>query len=159
MVDEKETNKGGRPTDYKDEYIAMVYRCSLLGLIDKQMAEVFGVAESTFHKWKLDHPRFSESIRKGKEISDADVAVSLRQRALGYSHPDVHISNYQGSITLTDITKHYPPDTAAAIFWLKNRHPKLWRDKQEVDVKGAVPTTYNFIIKPKKEENEDESAE
>jgi hypothetical protein len=25
--------------------------------------------------------------------------------------------------------RHYPPDTTACIFWLKNRRPDLWRDK------------------------------
>ena len=29
--------------------------------------------------------------------------------------------------------EHYPPDTTAAIFWLKNRQPEKWRDKKEVD--------------------------
>jgi len=29
--------------------------------------------------------------------------------------------------------KHYPPDTTAAIFWLKNRQPAKWREKQEVE--------------------------
>jgi hypothetical protein len=26
------------------------------------------------------------------------------------------------------------PDTTAAIFWLKNRQPSQWRDKQEVEL-------------------------
>jgi hypothetical protein len=25
--------------------------------------------------------------------------------------------------------EHHPPDTAACIFWLKNRHSKLWRER------------------------------
>ena len=29
--------------------------------------------------------------------------------------------------------EHYPPDTTAAIFWLKNRQPGKWRDKKEVE--------------------------
>ncbi|WP_205010660.1 hypothetical protein [Nitrosomonas oligotropha] len=44
------------------------------------------------------------------------------------------MSNYQGKITKTKLTKHYPPDTVAAIFLLKNRHPEKWRDKVEVGV-------------------------
>jgi hypothetical protein len=27
--------------------------------------------------------------------------------------------------------EHVAPDTTAAIFWLKNRRPDLWRDKQD----------------------------
>ena len=30
-------------------------------------------------------------------------------------------------------TKEMPPDTRAQIFWLKNRQPKHWREKHEVD--------------------------
>jgi len=48
----------------------------------------------------------------------------------------VHISNYQGDVTVTEVTKHYPPDTAAAFIWLKNRRPDLWRDKQEHQLSG-----------------------
>jgi hypothetical protein len=29
--------------------------------------------------------------------------------------------------------ERYPPDTTAAIFWLKNRRPKAWRDKHEME--------------------------
>jgi hypothetical protein len=35
-------------------------------------------------------------------------------------------------------TQHYPPDTKAALRWLMNRQPALWRDRQEVDVTGTV---------------------
>jgi hypothetical protein len=29
--------------------------------------------------------------------------------------------------------EHVPPDTTAAIFWLKNRDPKNWRDTQQME--------------------------
>jgi hypothetical protein len=42
-------------------------------------------------------------------------------------------------------TERYPPDTAAAIFWLKNRQPKHWRDKVEtVGDKPQVNIQINF---------------
>jgi hypothetical protein len=28
--------------------------------------------------------------------------------------------------------KHVAPDTTAQIFWLKNRRPEEWRDRQEI---------------------------
>jgi hypothetical protein len=78
---------------------------------------------------KRKHPKFSESIKAGKEYADANVASRLYERAMGYSHPEVHVSNYQGEITLTPLVKHYPPDTNAASLWLRNRQPQKWRDK------------------------------
>ncbi len=31
-------------------------------------------------------------------------------------------------------TEHYPPDTAAAFIWLKNRQKQTWRDRHEIAV-------------------------
>jgi len=128
--------KTGRKTDYKQSYNRQAYKLCLLGAKDKDLADFFECAESTINKWKLDFPKFSESIKKGKTPADANVAESLYKRACGYSHPDVHISNYQGEITETKITKHYPPDTAAAFIWLKNRAG--WKDKQEQVLSGQI---------------------
>ena len=127
-----------RPPKYKDEYVEQAYKvCSQFGAIDEKLSEYFEVAISTISKWKLDNPEFSEALKKGKDEFDTrKVEVSLRERACGYSHPDVHISNYQGEITITEITKHYPPDTTACIFWLCNRNRERWHsvNKTEIEV-------------------------
>ena len=34
---------------------------------------------------------------------------------------------------VVDYIERYPPDTTAAIFWLKNRQRATWRDKQDVE--------------------------
>jgi hypothetical protein len=86
--------------------------------------------------WKAAQPTFLESITRGKEKADAEIAESLFHRAKGYRHPEVHVSNFQGNITLTPLTKHYPPDTQAASLWLRNRQPKLWRDKMDLEHSG-----------------------
>lgn len=124
---------GGRKTRYKQEYLGIAYDLALLGFTDKEMADAFEVSENTLNAWKKRYKEFSCVLKKGKAEADAKIAKSLFRRALGYEHPDVHISNFQGEITKTEITKHYPPDTAAAIFWLKNRQPDKWRDKKELD--------------------------
>lgn len=120
-----------RPTKYKPEYTEEAYKLCLLGATDKQMGDFFDVNEDTINEWKKRHPEFSESLKEGKIVADANVAESLYKRACGYEHPEVHISSYQGDITITDLTKHYPPDTAAAFIWLKNRAG--WKDKTETE--------------------------
>lgn len=119
----------GRKTDYRPAFNTQAYKLCLLGATNEKMAEFFEVAESTFYKWMVDYPKFSEAIKRGRVQADAEIANSLYQRAKGYKHKDVHISNYQGEITITPIVKHYPPDTGAAFIWLKNRAG--WKDKQE----------------------------
>lgn len=131
MTAKKAPSKGGRPSSYKPEYAEQAQKLCRLGATDKELADFFGVQERTINNWKAEHPVFLQSLKEGKGLADAEVADKLYRRATGYSHPDTHVSNYQGLITLTPLTKHYPPDTTAAIFWLKNRRPDLWRDKPE----------------------------
>lgn len=127
--------KAGQPSKYKEEYNDQAYKiCLLHGATDKELADFFEVCEDTINNWKKAHPKFFMSVKAGKEIADAKVSESLYNRALGYSHEDTHISNYQGDITITPITKHYPPDATSAIFWLKNRQKDKWRDKSEQDI-------------------------
>ena len=62
------------------------------------------------------------------------MASRLYQRAMGYEHPETITASFRGEITDTmEVTKCYPPDPTAAIFWLKNRQKEKWRDKQEVE--------------------------
>lgn len=126
--------RAGRPTLFKPEYAEQAEKLCKLGATDGELADFFGVAESTINLWKLEHPKFSESIKSGKVKADSDVVESLYKRAMGYEHPEVHVSNYQGEVTLTPLTKRYPPDPTAAIFWLKNRRPEQWRDKTEREI-------------------------
>lgn len=123
-----------RPTAYKPEFARIAFRHALLGATDKEIAEILEVDVSTVNRWKLVHPAFCESLKKGKKEADAHVAKCLYGRATGYDHPDTHISNFQGVITVTPVTKHHPPDVTAQIFWLKNRQPDRFRDKPEVSV-------------------------
>lgn len=127
----------GRPTDYKAEYAEQAYKLCLLGHTDKELADFFEVAESTIYEWKKVHPEFSESITNGKEVADAEIAVSLYQRAKGYSHPEDKIFQYEGDPVVVPTIKHYPPDTAAAFIWLKNRQKGKWRDTQQHELTGA----------------------
>lgn len=140
---------GGAPTKYNVKYNKQAYKLSLMGATDADLADIFDVTETTINNWKEAHPKFFESIKKGKADADSNVAVSLYKRANGYSHPDVDVKVVDGEIVETPLTKHYPPDTAAAIFWLKNRQPKKWRDKQEVENTGS---TVNYNVPLTKEE-------
>ncbi|MEX3036440.1 terminase [Serratia fonticola] len=130
--------KLGRPTAYKDEYADQARKLCLLGHTDAELAEFFEVSEQTINAWKKAQPAFLESIKKGKAFADSEVASKLFHRATGYEHPEDDIRSVEGAIVITPTIKRYPPDTAAAIFWLKNRQRDKWRDKQEVEHSGDI---------------------
>lgn len=126
----------GRPTSYRTEYAEQARKFCLLGATDKRLAELFEVSEVTLNAWKKEHPEFLKSLKEGKELADANVASSLYHRALGYSHAEDDIRALNGEIVITPTIKHYPPDTAAATLWLKNRQPQVWRDKVDAELSG-----------------------
>ena len=130
-------NKGGsRSTLYKKEYARIAKSLALLGATDSEIADALGVCERTINNWKKSHKEFFAALKEGKIIADANVADSLYNRALGYSHPELKVFNNMGEIVTFECEKHYPPDPTSAIFWLKNRQPALWRDKQVEETKS-----------------------
>jgi len=126
--------KQGRPTEYKKEYDEQAEKLCKLGAIDTELADFFNVSEQTINTWKKKHPSFLESIKRGKEIADMEVANSLYKKATGYETKDVKIFQYEGMPVKVPYIKEYQPDTTSIIFWLKNRRPDKWRDKTEHDV-------------------------
>lgn len=135
MAKEKK-HPGGRPPKYKKEYAEQARKICRLGATDLQLADIFGVAESTIYKWKLDHAEFSEAAKEGKLSNIEKVERSLFEKATGYSHEAEHISNYQGKITKTKITKHYPPSDKAMIYYLNNLAPEKYRNQPTVIIPG-----------------------
>lgn len=126
----------GRPTLYKPEFVQQAAEQAIAGATLQELADFFEVSITSIKEWRNRYPEFATALKAGKDQADERVERSLYERATGYSHPDVHISNYQGEVTVTPIVKHYPPDTAAAFIWLKNR--RGWKDKQEVEHSGKV---------------------
>ncbi len=129
----KVAKKNGRPTKYKAVYARQASKLCQLGAIDKDLASFFNVSVSTISTWKLEQPKFLESIKKSKEIADNKVIRSLFERATGYEHPEDKIFCTDGDVTTVKTMKHYPPDATSMIFWLKNRLPELFRDKQVIE--------------------------
>ena len=138
--------KVGRPTSYRVAFAKQARKLCLLGLTDVEMAGVFDVSEATFYNWKKKVPQFLEALIEGKVVADANVAQSLYHRAIGYEHPETHISMNKGKVQKTQITRRYPPDTSAAIMWLKNRQGILWRDQRDFNVGGQGPDNPMMIL-------------
>ena len=134
----KEKRPNGRPTKYHTGVATKAYKLSLLGLTDTQLAQALEISEKTLNTWKQAYPKLLQSLKAGKEIADAEVAGSLYQRACGYEHAEDKIfctNDKEGKpqVTRVKTVKRYPPDTAAAIIWLKNRQRANWRERQDVE--------------------------
>ena len=127
----------GRPAIYNESFPLRAYKLCMLGLTDAQLSVAFGVSVDTIDMWKKVHTDFREAVHRGKEEADYEIVNSLYHKAKGFEHPDVVVTTYRGEVTLTPITKYYPPDTGAAIFWLKNRQRQNWRDVWALEHTGV----------------------
>lgn len=81
-----------------------------------------------------------QALKKGKDVADQMVERSLFERACGYTCDEekVFCHTETGMITTEVVEKHYPPDPVSCIFWLKNRKPGEWREKQEIEIKKFI---------------------
>jgi len=117
------------------------------GLIDKQIAHNMGVSYTSLREWKNQFPAIAEALRKGKEVVDREVENALYKSAIGYTQTirkpvKVKIVDYDPEtgrkIRETESWKaveeeiHVPPQVTAQIFWLKNRKPDQWREKNDL---------------------------
>lgn len=138
MSKAKDKPKGrGRPPKFDPAMCEKARKLLKLGALNKDIADFFGIDVRTFDRWQARYPEFKSAVEQGKMVPDDRVELSLLQRALGYSHPAEKIFMHEGKIVRAEYTEHYPPDTGAAAFWLKNRRPDAWRDRHHHEVGGA----------------------
>lgn len=137
--------KKGRPATFREEYIELAHRLTLLKADFKieDMAKVFQVAPSTFSKWLVDHPLFSEAIARAKTPSDSEVANSLKKRALGYEYYEEQAIKIKKDgiecIEIVRVKKHLPPDFNSMSLWLRNRNGDAWKSNPEPNGELVAP--------------------
>jgi hypothetical protein len=140
----------GRKNKYKTDVqtrLNEVEEWAKMGLSNEQIAHNLGITPKTFYEWQNKYSDFSEAIKRGKDVADFEVVNALHKKATGFSH------TYIGGVSETgepiECEKYFAPDTVAAIFWLKNRRPQEWKDKQEqeIELKGEMKHEVNQQVK------------
>ena len=133
----------GRPRQFHiDESTGkMIAQLGLFGHTNAEIAQILGTSEATLARRLREQHAEAETgggesvltaLKKAREVADAEVVQALFRRATGFRLGKMY----------------YPPDTTAAIFWLKNRQPERWRDVRRTEVSGEVkaPPLLNIVI-------------
>ncbi len=115
------------------------------GLTDEQIAHNMGINVTTLYRWKSQYCDICNALKKTKEVADREVENALFKSALGYEVNEEtwerRFNKKTGDYEMALIKKtvrHIAPSNAAQIFWLKNRRPHEWREKQEIEVNEAM---------------------
>ncbi len=120
----------GRPTKFNQSLGEKIAQLARDGKTIEQIAEIIGVSKRTLYNWQGNHSELMHAVKEARQVADELVEASLFSRAVGYSHPAVKIFCQDGVVTEVPYIEYYPPSEAAATFWLKNRQPEKWREKQ-----------------------------
>ena len=121
------------------------------GADDKIVAGNLNVGYSTYLKYKQENPELMKVTIVGKEPADLKVESSLYNNAIGYYYTEEvafkckNISFDENGkrvekeeVVVAEVRRYAKPETIAQFFWLKNRKPKEWKDKQDIEINGEL---------------------
>ena len=114
------------------------------GATDEELADHFEVCVRTIYRWRNTHEEFAEAVVAGKDLADDRVERALYSRAVGCSVQRTKVFKHAGdpNPVYATYTHHLPPDTNAALQWLRVRRPKKWGTHAEDE---GDPGIYNII--------------
>lgn len=123
------------------------------GLSETQIAHNVGVSRNTLVTWKNKFPEIGEALRAGREVIDYEVENALVKRALGYTYTErtyeriwnERVQKYI-KVNTKSVTKEVAPDVGAICFWLKNRRPKNWKDRPDLQMDSETLAKVDAIL-------------
>ena len=118
------------------------------GLSDEEIGIRSGIGVTLLRRWKKKIPEFAAAIELGRAGADYAVVEALYKKATGYSvkTSKTHklkridydpvtgkkLKEYE-ELALGVDESYVPPDLKAEIFWLKNRMPLRWKEKDSAE--------------------------
>jgi len=144
--DPRDKLKVGRPTKYiPGIHNVLIPELFRLGMIDKEVCKKIGIDESVLYDWYKRHPELAKA-KKAKKEPNLLMEQALIKNGLGHHIKETEISGdwdqetnkFKGKTRAKIIDKYINPNTTAQIFFLKNRWPERYRDKQIIEHEGMI---------------------
>ncbi len=149
--------KRGRKTLFRETMIKEGEKLAGLGHTMEEIASFWGVSKRSLERWSHKYPEFCRALKDGRIRADVAVETSLYKRAMGYSYTETTYKETvinEGSMAGQkvrykdkEVVKMLAPDITAAIFFLKNRRPDMWRDMRDLGFFDdlGVPLPIRFV--------------
>lgn len=115
--------------------LALIEKWARDGLTHDEIAKNLGITQSTWYKYINLHAELAECLIVGRDVANAQVVNALFQSCIGFDYEE-EVMTPKGEIK--QITRHAKPNVGAITFWLKNKMPEEWADKQEIEHSGEV---------------------
>ena len=151
-----------RPSKYETEvkpHIAEIEKAVQAGATVKEIAEAFGIAESSIHKYKAQHAEFSAAFARGRARVVFDIKAALLKKALGFEYEEEKRvgrkdSKGENIVAVEKYRRYCPPSETAAAMLLRN-YDAEWRDndsatarlkKEEMELRKSIADANNFDL-------------
>lgn len=121
----------------------LIQKWARCGETEKGIAKRLGIAYSTFKAYKNKHEALMALLKKTREVVDTEVENALLENAKGFYktvqkaikvkqvwHDNNGKRCEKEAVEVVDVQEYFRADVGAQCFWLKNRLPDIWRERQ-----------------------------
>ncbi len=125
---------------YEADFPERAERFAKMGMIDTEICTQLGISKTVYYEYQQKYPEFAEAIKRGKKPINELAEEAFLKNVLGFEYEEKQSEmnvDKDGNATVAKvrtITRHFRGDTTAQIFFLKNRMPEKYKDRQEVAV-------------------------
>ena len=111
------------------------------GVTEEDIAKNCGVSYASFRNYKKTHLELEGALLAGRTVADLKVEGALFKKATGFSYKETRKSKKYDREAEKYIeesqntTRYVPADTQAAMFYLTNRKPGEWKNRQDLNAK------------------------
>lgn len=118
------------------------------GWTEKDIAEELKISYSGFRNYKKQHLELEGVLTENKKIADNAAKGALFQKVVGQSYvKEIKERGEDGKlVTVRKETVVIPPDTQAVKFWLANRDPENWKNRETKDISAHVDANIEDFI-------------
>lgn len=129
------------------------------GLSREEIAHNMGINRKTLTEWEKKYPPIGNALSRAREVADIIVENALYKKCIGYNatvkklhklrrveyDPETGRKTREYDELVEGIEEvHVPADTTAQKYWLGNRKPDTWKDKQITEEKVDTEVTVHL---------------
>lgn len=109
-----------------------------LGVVTTACKEC-GVGRTSYYEYYNSDKEFKDKVDDLCDEALDFVESKLFSRIDGYEHKEDKVFNHNGKPLIVPMIKHYPPDPASMIFYLKTKGKKRgYIEKQEIETSQSI---------------------
>lgn len=125
---------GSRTKIYTDDHARQAYLLALFGVIEKDMAEFWGIHINTLNDWKVTRPEFRQALNNGGILASVKVAEHFFLNCIDRTVPVEEIHMCKDKVIRVQTTRFIQGDKWAQSRWLAIKHPDKWSEIQRVQI-------------------------